>query len=379
VPFAWPRREDEKNLSAVCARDAYAPNPRRAGHALPLGGERKWDEETIETQAVAEALAAGLNLDFDCAELTGLADQAGTKVSAYLSDRAKALWAAREAKPPAADAVTKTWEQIAKLLWAWDAQIQDALAAESFAVASGYQLGRGLAETYWANDPEADGSDNPQSWDFLLGPERVDPIRRLQRLSAYFLPMTAPAIEASLLARSDVAKDKDLRSKPGTFDALHGQVRVWHDLLLTRQPPESLIKGRSVLVRARRIRPVLRAFAPELGIGLASVAAAAAAAGLFAAGGGNRALAGVLAVLGFFGVTGSSALAKAKDEAHNLFADLRAALAADLVKQAVTVPPARPPARGLITLRLRAQTSACPARSSVKESRVSTGPVRHDS
>jgi hypothetical protein len=340
--FGWAIAEVRGRLRRGPPPGEDAPNPRRAGHALPLGGERKWDEQTIETQTVAETLAAGLNLDFDCAELTGLTDHAGTKASAYLGDRAKALWKAREAKPPDAGVMAKTWEQIAELLWAWDAQIQDALAAESFAVASGYQLGRGLAETYWANDPEANGSDNPQSWEFLLGPERVDPIRRLQqRLSAYLLPMTAPAIEASLLAWSDVAKDQELRAKPGTLDALHGQVRVWHDLLLTGQPPESLVRRRSVLVRARRIRPVLRAFAPELGIGFASVAAAAAAAGLFAAGGGNRALAGVLAVLGFFGVTGSSALAKAKDEAHDLFAELRAALAADLIKQAVTVPPAR--------------------------------------
>ncbi len=66
------------------------------------------------------------------------------------------------------DAASEPWEDLAELLWRFDAHIQDRLSANSETQACAYQLGRGLAETYWALDPylAAGGS---SSWDFLLG------------------------------------------------------------------------------------------------------------------------------------------------------------------------------------------------------------------
>jgi hypothetical protein len=74
-------------------------------------------------------------------------------------------------------AASAPWEDLAELLWKFDAHIQDQLSASSEAQACGYQLGRGLAETYWALDP--DDPDDPgapddaaagcRGWDFLLG------------------------------------------------------------------------------------------------------------------------------------------------------------------------------------------------------------------
>jgi hypothetical protein len=97
----------------------------------------------------------------------------------------------------------------------------------------------------------------------------------------------------------------------------------------------------SILKQARRLGPVLRAFLPEVIIALIGVAAAATAVALFAAGGRYPGLAGALVVLGVFGVTGSAALAKAKNEANALLVKLRAALNLDLIVEAVTQPPAR--------------------------------------
>ena len=58
-----------------------------------------------------------------------------------------------------------------ELLYGFDAHIQDTLAARAFGTASAYQLGRAVAETYWALDPTAPAAD-PTSWQFLLGPDR---------------------------------------------------------------------------------------------------------------------------------------------------------------------------------------------------------------
>ena len=64
----------------------------------------------------------------------------------------------------------ETWELLADCLYHWDAHIQDTLAAESETQSSAYQLGRGLAEAYWAYPGAADGE--PGSWSVLLGEQR---------------------------------------------------------------------------------------------------------------------------------------------------------------------------------------------------------------
>ena len=63
--------------------------------------------------------------------------------------------------------------------------------------ACGYQLGRGLAECYWALDPgSAEGWD---SWTFLFDQARCGELSRLAgRLSGYMQPFGAPAITGSL-------------------------------------------------------------------------------------------------------------------------------------------------------------------------------------
>jgi hypothetical protein len=96
-----------------------------------------------------------------------------------------------------AAAACQPWADLAELMWQFDAHVQDRLAALSESQAIGYQLGRGLADTYWALNPgQEDGS---ASWSFLLGERRCGELSRLTgRLAVYMGEYTAPAIAGSL-------------------------------------------------------------------------------------------------------------------------------------------------------------------------------------
>jgi len=308
--------------------------------ALPLSDERSWPEQTIETEKIANALADKLGLDVRH-------NDDGAKPSFQLIEFSEAL---RESA--GSEREKAKWDEFSLFLWGWDARNQDTLAAESFAIASAYQLGRGLAETFWAIDPDVHDPKNPASVLHLLGPGREQIFSQLlPRLSAYFAPSTTAAVQTSFGAWAKVAEDGLFEGRSGlVLDALHKQLKVWHDLLLVGQDPDALVSSKDVLEPARRIGPVLRAFLPEVSLGLASLTAAIGAAVLFALGTENHWIAAVLSVISFFGVTSAGALAKVKDEAHSLFTQLRQAMNTDLAKEAVTLPPAHAyldPKRGL--------------------------------
>ena len=103
-------------------------------------------------------------------------------------------------------AAQEAWKDLAKLLWRFDAHIQDVLAAVADTQAVGYQLGRGLAETYWALDPAQD--DGSTGWSFLLGEERCAELGRLiGRLGAYMGSYTAPAVAGTIVIWRSVAEN----------------------------------------------------------------------------------------------------------------------------------------------------------------------------
>jgi hypothetical protein len=137
----------------------------------------------------------------------------------------------------------ETREQLEGFLWAWDEAIQDELAAQEYGTSSSYQLGRGLAEIYWALDPDA--RSGPESWEKLLGDERATALRLLlDRLSLTVLPsVSTSAIEFALGKWEQFAKDllltweaveKDgnqaFRAEAGEDLKVH--VKKWKDLLL---------------------------------------------------------------------------------------------------------------------------------------------------
>jgi len=300
---------------------------RQPPKSLPLADERSWSEQTIETEKIADRLAGELNVE----------SSENPKKQSALEMYSEKLRAAP------ADELGRAWANVSEFLWTWDAEIQDTLATRSFAVASGYQLGRGLSEVYWALDTKITDPNNMCSARFLLGPGRLRAFERLlPRLSAYFTSTTLAVVQASLTAWGQVANDGLFEAKPVEVrDALHEQLRVWHDLLLVGQAPEARVRSEDLVSRARRIRPVLRAFVPEALLGLASLTLAVLAALLFAIGTWNHAIAPVLSVFSVFGVTSVGALAKAKNSANSLFVQLRVVLDIDLVKEAVTLPPAQ--------------------------------------
>jgi hypothetical protein len=132
-------------------------------------------------------------------------------VAAHVAVAADASAAhAQAAGDPAAQ-----WDALQELIFQFDAHIQDApLALGPDTVASGYQLGRALAEPYWALDPALDTSNNAAAWQFLLGDIRCSEIGRLAgRLGAYLHPYTPAAIAGSVQIWKHVAADKAWRSR----------------------------------------------------------------------------------------------------------------------------------------------------------------------
>jgi hypothetical protein len=117
------------------------------------------------------------------------------------------------AHAPAAGDPAAQWAALQELIFKFDAHIQDALALGPDTVACGYQLGRALAEPYWALDPALDTDNSPAAWQFLLGSSRCSEIARLAgRLGAYLNPYTAAAVAGSVQIWKHVAADKAWRS-----------------------------------------------------------------------------------------------------------------------------------------------------------------------
>jgi hypothetical protein len=238
------------------------------------------------------------------------------------------------------DASTEAWEVLAELLWKFDAHIQDELTAAVETRAIGYQLGRGLAETYWALDP---GRDNGATgWLFLLGQERCAELGRLVgRLGAYMGPYTAPAVAGTIVIWQSVAKTPEWRGEgKDAQEALYRQTRRWFELIVLEQDPTTLIKPYQLM---KNYRTVLRAF----GLFLPQLIATIAGLGflgtlLFLLSNDSKVawaqtLAGILAAVGlsYAGLTGTL-----KSSAQAMLTRLRQDAYTDLVTLAVqTAPP----------------------------------------
>jgi hypothetical protein len=239
-------------------------------------------------------------------------------------------------------AARQPWADLAELLWQFDAHVQDRLAALSESQAMGYQLGRGLAETYWALNPrQPDGS---ESWGFLLGQRRCAELERLTgRLAAYMGEYTAPAIAGSLEVWRTVVSTPDwMGDATRTSQALYTQIRRWYELIVLGQDPTTLIGPAAVMRNYRTLTRAIQLFWPELiatafGLGalitllfLVNVGGAAAWA---------KTLSGVLAAVGLSlaGLTGAL-----KNSAQALTKRLRQDAYTDLVALAVQTAPAPP-------------------------------------
>jgi hypothetical protein len=311
------------------------PSDVPAANFLPLGRERTDHELAIQAQSVVCGLAQTLGLDLDCSELSWQVDAPG-KATDQLSRLVHDVEASGDG----------AWPGFSTFLYAWDARIQDRLEAGSFTESAGYLLGRGLGEICWG-PPMANpvgARESPTSWTTFLGRERrVHIIGYLDRLTGSFSPLTVPAIRCSLDAWAEVADDADWRIQPRVADQLNVQALLWRDLLLGQRDPESLIATSWNIGKVGGGWRVFRVFWPQvltaaIGIVLLSGAAWILADPKSAV---SHGLGAVLAVLGFFGITGASLHARAKNAAQQLLAKVRLTYELDLIADAATLRPAK--------------------------------------
>ena len=246
------------------------------------------------------------------------------------------------------DAAHQAWEDLAELLWDFDAHIQDVLAAATESEAVGYQLGRGLAETYWALDPDQD--EGSTGWSFLLGEERCAELGRLVgRLGAYMGPYTAPAVAGTIVIWKSVAQNPDWRGDdPDELDAaqqaLYRQTRRWYELIVLAQDPTTLIKPYQLMTNYRTVLRVFRLFWPQLvasifGLGFLVTLLLLLTSNSTSAW--KQTLSGVLA---FAGLSFASLTGTVKSSAQAMMTRLRQDAYTDLVTLAVqTTPPPKDP------------------------------------
>jgi hypothetical protein len=241
-----------------------------------------------------------------------------------------------------ADAACQPWADLAELLWQFDANVQDRLAAVSETQAMGYQLGRGLADTYWALDvTQQNGS---ASWSFLLGERRCGELSRLTgRLAAYMGEYTASAIAGSLeVWKAVVTTPAWLGQADQAGAALYSQIRRWYELVILGQDPTTLIGPAAFIRNYRMLARAIEIFWPELvatAFGLAALVTLLFLVNVEGAAAWEKTLSGVLAVVGLSlaGLTGTL-----KNSAQALLKRLRQDAYTDLVAIAVQTAP-KPP------------------------------------
>ena len=303
------------------------------GYALPLRMERTSAESRIEAQVVVRKLAGDLGVD------TITVDGQQRNQPDYIDQQAKALAAAEPSAAPV------RWQALALSIYQLDAHTQDVLAAQSGTQAAAYQLGRGLAEVYWALDPSA-GCDppTPDCWLFLLGAQRCNELARLAgRLSGYFNPYCCPALAGTLRLWQSVASGPEWRG--GAQDYLYRQLRRWYELLILGQDPSTLIKPYTVFRNWHAPLRALRALWIQVLTAAVSLALVIALITLIVSGSGNAFLKALFGVLGVAGLSAATVQAGLKNTAQSLLTRLRQDAYTDLVAAAIAEVPGKPGAR----------------------------------
>ena len=319
---------------------------------LPLASERSAAERTVESEQALSAVAKRMGVDSLVnpplslvAVGQGPAAGADWRFSDEMSRLGKLIASQRKQHDPQELA---TWRHIARLLYLWDAKIQDGLLSRSDQLANAYELGRALAETYWALDPDAPPKVqqgaysrlNPVSWDFLLGVDRrADIARLLSRLTPCFAPMAAPAVASSVEVWGQVAADREWRGAATARQLLLEQIRNWYSLLVVGLDPETMLKPYALLRSWRIFKKTFKSFGLEMVIGLLGAAAICVLGLLIAYAPHQTVLKTAVAVLGVLGITGASLQARLKATTQSMVTRLSVDLSTDLVAEQITLTP----------------------------------------
>ena len=327
--------------------------PREEFHALPIGGEHSLVEQQIATRVAAGLLAQRFAVDDP---LPRRKEPASDTIKALAIELENALGAAEQGgQPPVrADAhpageVSTAWEAAAEAVYYWDAQIQDGLSV-SAELHAAYQLGRGLAEAFWALNPDVPAPrtkptlastaspPHPGSWEFLLGPRRQQMLGvYLTLLEGALTPLTGPAVQGPLTRWCRLVADGQVRDRSQeALEALRRQLQNWRDVLLGSRDPASFAQGFGVRLALRQALRVVRTLPLETFLGAGGIALLGVAGYFLGANTQNRGTAILASVLGFFGVTGAGLLAWAKARAAVLSMRLREAFYRDIVEAQAT-------------------------------------------
>jgi hypothetical protein len=273
-----------------------------------LFSERSWHEQTLEIRHMLGTLAGRL-----------FVPQPTHAFQIHAADL--------DSKPGGA-----SWMRFAEDVYKWDRQIQDFLASWPSRGAA-YQLGRGLAETYWALDPNQTLADEWDSWEFLLGARRQEILTRLiTRLSGFVDPLTPPALVESLRSWGEVASNPAWRAADGAQSCLYEQVTLWRDLMRREREPRDLAPSAKAALDIGLVLPLLKAFRVQIVITLFSVAALILGASVIA----SPHVGVVVTVLGGLGITTSGLYARAATNARGLFERIRFGYESRLVVAAAT-------------------------------------------
>jgi hypothetical protein len=361
------------------------------GHwALPLVSERSAAEREVESEHALAAIARRLNLDWpvplppvsgtagagnvpgEPASSPGMGEAARSTAHDWpgwhMPQRALALLRVQPTSSPApmfsaelsrlgkqvADqrksgdpAMQATWRQLAQLLYLWDARIQDELLS-SPGQANAYELGRALAEMYWALDLNAPariqhGQNlqlNPVSWAFLFGDgRRGDISSRLGRLAEYFAPLTPAAVAGSVEVWGQVAANEKWRGADNARKILLEQTSNWYSLLVAGLDPETMLKPYAGLRSWRIFRRAFRTFGLEMVTGTLGIVLLAGLVLLIAYAPHQPVLKAVVGVLGILGITGAGLQTRLKATTQSMAARLSADLSTELVAEQITVTP----------------------------------------
>ncbi len=301
----------------------------RPVHELPLTIERSPDEVRIETLKAVQGLIG----------LLGLTDN--TSLSSALTTVTEAACRLNKDR---AD-VSADWPAFANKVYRLDAQLQDALVVRG-SQAAAYQLGRGLADSYWTLYPER-SQDKMGSWSNVLGPERSKAlVRQALRLSPETGPLVLAATTGPLEQWRQLAGDDARREGTGVIMALYQQGLLWRDLIRGERQPSDLTQpqARHVWSDLRLYRSALGALRVPIAFALFAAAVLALGAALLASGKANRGLSTAISVLGALGITSAGLYARAKAELTALLATLRQTLQLERVRRAANLCP-QPPSK----------------------------------
>jgi hypothetical protein len=329
------------NPETVPAAAAAAAAPDWGLDWLPLQNDLTEDQTREEAQTLLAKLAGDLSVNDDT-------NPAGS-YSSRLETQAAALAAAEAGTDQAA--INTEWANLAGLIHEFDGYVQKTLATESETVICGYQLGRALADSYWALKPDLTDGEDHASWSFLFGQKRCSETERLLgRLTAYFHPYTAAAIAGSvevwksITAPTEWGKSVQADQNWPTlaYRGIYQQIRRWYGLTILKQDPTTLIKPYQLLKDWSLVLRAARLFWFQLVLGLFAAGALAGFAYLLALPTVKTGIATVLGALGITGIPVAGWAAKLKNDAQSMLTRIKEDAYTDLIAVAITTAPPPP-------------------------------------